>query len=241
MPGWRGSMTRRLLCWLPTLALCLVFVSLGLWQKGRGDDKRVFLERFEAALAAEPIALDAALAMSVDLPRPVAGTMTRTWDDWLLLDNARQGERVGLRAHALYRASAPDAAVLVDFGWLPMAPDRRLPTLDAPPPTLSARGLLLPMPGQGIRLGRNPAAQAEAPVLLAYLDREELAQDTGLALHAGLLRLAPDLPVGFARDGIALPNTLSPEKHDGYALQWFGFAAALLTIHLVLDLRKRPT
>ena len=37
-----------------------------------------------------------------------------------------------------------------------------------------------------------------------------------------------------------LSNTLPPEKHRGYAIQWFGLALATLVILIVLNLRRRP-
>ena len=35
-----------------------------------------------------------------------------------------------------------------------------------------------------------------------------------------------------------LPNTLPPEKHRGYAVQWFALALAVLVTALVLTFRK---
>ena len=45
------------------------------------------------------------------------------------------------------------------------------------------------------------------------------------------------------RDLEILPNTLTPERHLGYAVQWFGLALAVLAVALVLTLRarKRPS
>ena len=56
---------------------------------------------------------------------------------------------------------------------------------------------------------------------------------------AFLLRLDPALPIGHARDLELLPNTLPPEKHRGYAIQWFGLAIATFVIIVVLNLRRR--
>ncbi len=236
-------MRHRLLWWIPTLALCAVFASLGFWQKGRGEQKEAFLVDFARALQAPPHALREALDGTRPLPLPVAGRLDRVdGAPWLMLDNARRGEAVGLRAHALYREPVSGAVVLVDFGWLAFDTGRRLPAIDAPPDLLDAHGLLVAMPGQGLRLGAPPAlAPGEAPVLLTRLDLAEIGAAFALAPFDGMLRLDPALPLGFARDLDALPNTLPPEKHYGYALQWFGFAAALFVIALILTFRKpRP-
>lgn len=228
--------------WLPlALLACAAFVSAGLWQHGRGDDKAAYLIAFEAALRADAMPLDAALETAPTLPRPVQGPLSVVEDaPWLLLDNVRRGAKVGTRAIAAY-ASPSGRVLLVDFGWQALPPDRRLPALAPPPSRLDARGLLVALPGQGLRLGSNPWPEAASQVLLTYLDLGEVGQALDAAPYPGLLRLDPAIPVGFARDLDALPNTLSPEKHYGYALQWFGFAAATAVIFLLLSFRNpRP-
>ena len=60
------------------------------------------------------------------------------------------------------------------------------------------------------------------------------------ALAPRVLRLDPSLPLGHERDLEVLANTLPPEKHRGYAIQWFGLAFATLVVILLLWFRKRP-
>lgn len=234
-------MPQRLTWLVVTVLACATFVSAGLWQRGRGDDKAEFLRAFEAALRAEAVPIETALATPPSLPRPVAGLLRRVEAaPWLMLDNSRRGAEVGLRAIAVY-ASSSGQTLLVDFGWLPMPPGRRLDVLDRPPALLEARGLLVALPGQGLRLGSNPWPEAVSQVLLTYLDEAEIARAIDAAPYPGLLRLDPAIEIGYARDLDALPNTLSPEKHYGYALQWFGFATAVAVIFILLSFRKnRP-
>ncbi|WP_343239036.1 SURF1 family cytochrome oxidase biogenesis protein, partial [Stenotrophomonas sp.] len=54
-----------------------------------------------------------------------------------------------------------------------------------------------------------------------------------------VLRLDPALPFGDARDLDLLPNTLPPQRHLGYAVQWFGLALTVLVVALVLERRRR--
>ena len=72
-----------------------------------------------------------------------------------------------------------------------------------------------------------------------------------LRLPGGLaprvLRLDPDRAVGDAgvmlapgeRDLDVLANTLTPDRHLGYAVQWFGLAATVLVVAVVLTTRRR--
>ena len=67
--------------------------------------------------------------------------------------------------------------------------------------------------------------------------------DDRAALRSGLaprvLRLDPTLPIGFPRDLDILPNTLPPEQHRGYAVQWFGLALAVLATSFILGFRRK--
>jgi cytochrome oxidase assembly protein ShyY1 len=162
----------------------------------------------------------------------------------LLLDNQRRGEQVGVRVLGIVhpREGRP---LLADFGWLPVPADRRMPTPRLPAGELELAGLLAPPPGAGLAIG--PVMQAPgAPVdgvatrVLLRADIAFLSRETGLALAPRVLRIDPALPLGYARDLEVLPNTLPPERHRGYALQWFGLAFATLCTALFMHFRRPP-
>lgn len=76
----------------------------------------------------------------------------------LLLDNQQRRDKVGVRVYAI---ALPDGdkgerRVLVDWSWVAMPPDRRLPSLELPRGERHLNGLLLPWPGQGLRLAPTP-------------------------------------------------------------------------------------
>jgi cytochrome oxidase assembly protein ShyY1 len=80
----------------------------------------------------------------------------------------------------------------------------------------------------------------EARWLLTRVDIADLSRELKLPLAERVLRLDPALPMGFARDLELLPNTLPPERHRGYALQWFGLAFATFAAALYVTLRPPP-
>jgi surfeit locus 1 family protein len=232
--------------------VCAAFVGLGLWQADRAGQKSAMLDAFAQALAAEPVALEQALAAGGKLPRRVHGRLQPRDDlPWLLLDNQRRGAAVGVRAYLLAEpqradqeqadqelASAP--LLLVELGWLPLPADRRLPELPAMPAQIDIDdGLLLAPPSVGLRFVTHRIEAQPGRVLLTYLDPLELGRDLGRELHPRVLRPDPTQPIGFARDLELLPNTITPEQHRGYALQWFGLAIAVAVIALVLLIRSR--
>lgn len=76
--------------------------------------------------------------------------------------------------------------------------------------------------------------------LASRLPAEGLARALGVqSLPDRVLRLDPSLPFGDERDLDLLPNTLPPQRHLGYAVQWFGLALTVLVVALVLEWRRR--
>ncbi|WP_425478605.1 SURF1 family protein [Luteimonas marina] len=217
-----------------------LFASLGRWQLGRMHEKQAMLDAVAATLAERN-------------PRPLsaAGDPARQRDfDWaagegafldgpaVLLDNQQQGGRPGVRA---YRAFRPLGAppLLVELGWLPLPGDRATPSVDLPPGAIRVQGLLVPPPSPGLaRADLRPADNA-VDVVVTRLDAGSLAAAVGVeVLPPRVLKLDPALPLGHARDLDVLPNTLPPDKHLGYAVQWFGLALAVLATALILSFRR---
>lgn len=231
--------------WALALPLAALFAALGAWQHGRSGDKQATLDAVDAQLAARS---QRPLALAADDDRAQA-------HDWaagegrfadgpaVLLDNQQRGGRVGVRA---YRAFVPDGSspdddtavpLLVELGWLPLPADRTLPSVPRPDATRVV-GLLAPPPSPGI--GAAVAVpQADGTVLAIGLDMQALAPLLGQPrLAPRVLKLDPALPFGHARDLDVLPNTLPPERHLGYALQWWALSLAVLVVALVLTLRR---
>jgi cytochrome oxidase assembly protein ShyY1 len=239
------SRRSRLLLWALALACAAGVARLGVWQLARMHEKQALLDASHAVLAAR---IPQPLAIAADPRR--AGAY-----DWavgsgrfldapaILLDNQAHGGRIGVRA---YRAFAPLGAgmppVLVDLGWLPLGGDRRLPVIARPLGERRVAGLLAPPPGAGLALGpaRSPAGPEgeQARWLLTRIDLDELSAALNQKLAPRILRLDPALPLGYARDLEVLPNTLPPERHRGYALQWFGLAFATLCTAVFMSLRR---
>ena len=60
---------------------------------------------------------------------------------------------------------------------------------------------------------------------------------TGATLLDGVLELSPAQPDGFIRQ--TRYRGLSPEKHLGYAVQWFALGLTALILFLVLNFKKK--
>lgn len=227
--------------WLAALLAIAAFSSLGHWQLGRQQEKQRMLDQVAATVSAR-----------TPLPLAAATDPARTRGyDWsagaghfaeapaVLLDNQQRNGRAGVR---VYRAFVPDAGsgpLLVELGWLPLPPDRTLPAVPRPTGARQVAGLLAPPPSHGIGPA-GIAAQADGTLLAIGLDPATLAAPLQQpALAPRVLKLDPDLDIGYARDLDVLPNTLPPERHLGYAVQWFALALAVLVTALILTTRRQ--
>lgn len=235
-------MTRRAGRWLgwgAAVAVIVLFCALGRWQLARMHEKQAMLD-----------AVNAVLAQRRALPLAAAEGANARGYDWatgagrfadapaVLLDNQSRDGRPGVRAYRLF-LPLRSPPLLVELGWLPLPGDRTLPAIAPLPGAREISGLLLPPPSPGLAAA-VASPQAGGTILATALDAPGLPRLLGLqALPPRVLRLDPALPPRYARDLDILPNTLPPERHLGYAVQWFALAAAVLATALLLTFRRR--
>lgn len=228
--------------WAIALLATALFARLGFWQLERADEKRDMLAKASSALSSrtpKPLRVIADRARAADY-------------DWIeaegrfadkpavLLDNQQQGGKVGVRVYRVF-VLKDGLPVLVDLGWTALPPDRTLPRVARDVGRGRLVGLLLPPPGQGLDMGA-PAKQSDDTLLATAIDLPSLRAALALpALAPRVLRPEQDPDLGYARDFDILPNTLPPERHLGYAVQWFGLAITALITALLLSWRKRRT
>lgn len=227
--------------WALALGVVALFTRLGFWQLARMHQKQAMLTAVAQVVAGRA-------------PRPlsIAASVSRATDyDWtsaegrflaapaVLLDNQSRGERVGIRVYRVFQSSAAGVApVLVDLGWLPMPGDRRMPQIAPITGAFRVDGVLAPPPSAGL-VRAAAIQQASGNLLTIALDLPMLRRALRLpTLAPRVLKLNPALPIGYARDLDVLPNTLPPERHLGYAVQWFGMALTVLITALLLTFRK---
>lgn len=237
--------------WGLALLVAAGFALAGRWQLARMHEK-------EALLASAAQALDHAhprpLLLASDPNRVHAydwsegvGTLV---DATLWLDGQQRAGRVGVRMYCVLLPDDGVQAVLVDAGWWPLAGRRVLPTVACPARLKQAvRGLLAPPPATGLVHGDALARQADGRWLASRLDLPAVATAFGLksGIAPRVLRLDPGRRPGDAglmtvpgvRDLDILSNTMPPERHLGYAVQWFGLALTVLVVAGVLTFRKK--
>lgn len=239
------------LLWLFALLLAAGFAALGYWQLQRRGEKALMLDAAASALAERRPQAPAALGDPVRMHAYDWMTLRGRFVDApaVLLDNQRRGAEIGVRVYRVFAledtaGATPGQAVLVELGWLPLPADRRMPRIPRPQGPFALEGLALPPPGSGLSMA-PPAAGENGDLLATTLDPQALAGRLGVpALPPRVLRPAAEQTFGadapsYVRDFEILPNTLPPERHLGYAVQWFALSATVLVVALVLTLRTR--
>jgi surfeit locus 1 family protein len=229
----------RLIWLLPTLLVAGLFCYLGFWQLDRAAQKTAILDQIEAAAS---LPLD---SVNADTPMysMISGS-ARYLAQSLLLDNQVQAGRQGV--HVLTPILLQNRQLLlVNRGWFPLGMDE-VPVTDAAPPPgqVTVEGRLAPLPGVGMRLGRQPALQlTDWPELITYVDTPLLTSGYRAALQQPQLQLLPFIlkldaqaDHGYAGRDWQLLN-FGPNKHLAYAGQWFTLAAAVFATYLILTIR----
>ncbi|MEO8010086.1 MAG: SURF1 family cytochrome oxidase biogenesis protein [Dokdonella sp.] len=84
--------------------------------------------------------------------------------------------------------------------------------------------------------GNALPAQRGWPKFTIYIDPQEIGADLGRPIDDRVILLDAEPGSVFMRDWT--PQILPPERHQGYALQWFTFAFAALVIFIVLHWRR---
>ncbi len=226
---------------LLTVAGALLFVRLGMWQLHRADFKEALLRRYAASSSApvQDFARVAALPPADGFPRvQVHGRYLV--DRIYLLDNPQHDERGGVEVFVPFVSHDESPALLVDLGFLPGNGTGQAPQLPAlPTGGIMLRGLYVPPPSTGFRMGGDALTQQSAwPKKAIFLDLAEVSRDLGRKLYPRVLALDADPASIYLRVHTLDFSSMPPARHRAYAFQWFSFAIAAVVILLVLN-RKR--
>jgi len=218
--------------------LMAAFVSLGNWQLQRASEKRALLDAFDSGSAIADAVAEATADAANRYPRYTPLGARGQFDNrhQFLLDNVVQNGQVGFYVWTPLRLEGSGAAVLVNRGWFPLGAHRAdLPPLDVGEQPRAVTGLLDRLPEPGLRLGGS-GLSTDWPRIAVYPRIDELRAVLDYPLYDYLLLLDAAAEDGFARDW--RPQLLPPQRHVGYAVQWFAFATAVLALFLILSFKR---
>lgn len=213
------------------------FVRLGFWQLDRAEEKRALFDRIESAGEAEPVSLDRVLEGRRPEWRPVVVRGRYVDKQQFLLDGMTHQGRAGAHVMSPFRTRG-GRWLLVDRGWIESAHGPVEPDSVAPPRgERTLRGRLARFPEPGLRLGRSGAGSGPWPRRVSFPTLAELEAALEQDLVPWRLLLSPDEPGAFVREW--RPDVMPPQRHVGYAVQWFALAATVMIVYGVLVVRSR--
>jgi len=223
---------------LTALALA-AFVSLGCWQLDRSREKQALTDAFTAGSLDS---VDATGLGFAELPRYQQVRLRGAYDPSLqiLLDNMPSSVgRPGYRVITPLERSDGLGWVLVDRGWVPLGATRaELPEVAVGAGEREVSGILDGLPVPGLRVGPATAPDATGwPRVMLFPTEADVESALGVDVESRIVLLDPGAPDGFERTW--RPSLgFGPERHLGYAVQWFAFAIVAVVTFIALNLRR---
>jgi surfeit locus 1 family protein len=222
----------------PTLAyLCLLplLIALGIWQLGRSEEKRIFLEQQKQGLASSKIIqLSTTIEDNVDSLRYKKVQATGHYDQahQFLIDNQISAGKAGYLVLTPFVLQGETKAVLVNRGWVPLNRDRSvMPEVRIRNEPTVVRGRINRFPGVGIKLAGAEIPSKSWPSVVQVVDSQVLATKLAYPLFSFQIELDKDLPEGFKREW-QTTTIMLPEQHIAYAIQWFALAFTLTILFI---------
>jgi surfeit locus 1 family protein len=213
-----------------TAVAVAILLGLGTWQVQRMSWKTDLVARVEAARTAPPVRLAEAVERA-DGREDLAFLRVRARCELVRGTAASYSIVEGQIAwRALAWCDTEEAPLLVERGVVRAGLGRLSPpdVSRLPPPT-NVVGVLRPLDGE---VRKTAEAQGWTPLL-----REEGCADARPRCFPYYLSVEAETPAVAALRPAPLPPRLS-NNHLGYAITWYGFAAALVGVYVAL-LRNR--
>jgi len=228
---------------VPTLVyLCLLplLLSLGIWQLGRAQEKRAFLEQQKQGLASEIIELSTAIEINVDALRYKKVQVTGHYDQThqFLIDNQISDGKAGYFVLTPLVLQGEAKAVLVNRGWIPLNQDRMiLPNVHIKEQQTVVTGRINRFPAVGIKLAGAEIPTDNWPSVVQVVDSQVLAKKLAYPLFPFQIELDKDSPEGYKREWQRTAIML-PEQHTAYAIQWLALALTLTILFFWYSCKK---
>lgn len=219
---------------IAALVMLALLVSAGFWQLRRAEEKRAVLveQAYRGAKARLALSPELVGDKTVDRLRHRLAVASGHYrgDLQYLLDNRTHHQIAGYHVLTPLRLGDSDVHVLVNRGWLPVGGDRgRLPDVAITGELLTVEGTVVGPPATGLALGPAGFDDAGWPKVVQQVDMARIGEQLGNPLLPFMLRLSPDSEGGYTREWQARTG-LTPERHTGYAVQWFALTAALVVL-----------
>jgi len=224
-----------LLTILAVLVLALL-LSLANWQLDRAQQKQDMLDLQSARIQLPAVELETIQLEDKSLrylPVKVSGWLDT--NKQILIDNQVKGGRAGYFVLTPMKLNATQA-ILLNRGWVVLGSDRRvLPEVRLSASNVSIVGKLDYFPSVGIKLDGADELSEGWPSVTQIVDVIKVSERLGYDIWPYQILLNKSEPNGYDRDWE--PMKMGPEKHHGYAFQWFALATAWVILYFVVTVK----
>lgn len=220
--------------WIWVVITLLVFsllIKLGTWQQERANEKEQRLKRIEALTEQKALALDALLVKGEineahlnDLPVELKGSFLP--EIIFLLDNQPSDGQLGYKVFQVFKHD--EHAVLVNLGWVLGSNSRdKLPDVTALSGEMTLSGHIRFI-DIGVLLKEQKFTSPSWPLRVQQIEIDKFSRLINKQLLPFAVYLDKKVSIGYKKNW--QPVVMPPEKHRGYAFQWFSLACAWLML-----------
>ncbi len=230
--------------WKITIVVLLLLpalINLGFWQLDRAEEKKELLAFYAKQSELEAVPLISLISNSQTKYRNVTVTGKYDTDHYWLLDNQPRAGKVGYEIIMPFNFSdqaGGSKTILVNRGWVSANADRRiLPIVDTLDNVVSINGYLYPLQVNAVIKHSHNDLNVEWPKRVLQLDNDAVSKALNKDIETLMLRIEEESAGAFTTQWPVI-NT-QPEKHHGYAVQWFSMGLALLLLYLWVLFRAK--
>jgi surfeit locus 1 family protein len=220
--------------------LCLfffiLFCVLGVWQLHRFSYKKNLLIAYQQRLADQPKSLNEIMQSTDSIqfqPLRVEGYYKN--DATLIMQNQFHHGQDGFEIITPLQINNQKKLLLVDRGWVKKTKNG-LPKIIAIKEKQTIIGHVKELNEYQFILGKNILEKTSSYLVIQKVDINELHHATNQDYYPFILRLDASQSNGFVRDWTL--SNIMPERHMGYAIQWFIMAFVLVIAYLCFCCEK---
>ncbi len=218
-----------------------ILLALGLWQLNRAEEKRVAIRLQEQRQSTNAFVLTASTLDELEalLYKPIQAFGHFDVSHQYLLDNQINNGKAGYFVLTPFFLKDANKAVLVNRGWIPLGNNRAdLPdTNGIDKSEISITGRVNRFQNVGIKLAGAEIPSQGWPSVVQVVDVNALSKRLGYPLFSFQVELDKNAKDGYVRDWHEA-LVMTPEKHIGYAVQWFLLALTLTVLFVKYGIKK---
>lgn len=226
---------------LVTAVLIPIFCALGHWQLQRMHFKNALQAQYVARLQSKPLK-----TFQQDSPNVRFTFMEITGhflnDYTLLLDNQMYKGQAGYRVMTLFQVADSSKRdlplILVDRGWIPITSNRnKLPDITHIREQVTLKGIINEPP-KALKLNSITEPNGSPfPKIVQHIDFDKITEQLQHPVSAFVFQLHTEQPP-YSYQILPISFGVSPNRHLGYAIQWYIMACVVLLYYLVINTKK---